>query len=314
VFRSAPYLSRLYFHRPYICLLFLVIAFAACEDNIEDPTLAVTFGPPQYPQALSVNGSTVSLTWLPGVGSSDETFVGYIVEFGSIEDSIPKSNIFYIADALPAGSVLFNLYSYRTDGPRSDVASIRWAAADRFDTPLELTEYFVQDPQRQSGLDLGSQSDDPSTIQIEPIDTVVLAKMDCFLHGGSGVVSDSLQLWSAYLYRSDLRRTFFSTVRHSAQSLDYPLATFPASGTFSRDTITVADNTIYYARLTGVSRFDTLYARFHVQIVDGLAFPFRKIIITVSLQRVPGVPYAVRFRDYRPDVERLINDVPPGSG
>jgi hypothetical protein len=288
-------------HVRALVLLSLLAAFSTgCGDNIEPVIYAVTFGPPQDLKALSLTKSSISLSWSAGIGSDDPEFLGYIVEVDGVEDSLARTSLSYVADSLPPGPTSFVLYSYRSDGPRSNFTTIQWAPADRFNAPIVLKEYFIQEPQRMAGLNVGSQTTDPSAMQIEPVDSTVISMMDVFLHGGSGFASDSLRLWSAHWFRADLRQTSFSTIVHQATSLDYHIASFPPSGTFTKDTISVTDNTILYARITGDDVPDTLYARIHIQVIPGPGFPNREILVRISLQRVPGVPYAHECDEGRP--------------
>jgi hypothetical protein len=120
----------------------------------------------------------------------------------------------------------------------------------------------------------------------------VLFRMDLYLYGGVGQLEDPLALWSASRFRTDLRKTAFSSVRHQSSTLDLPLSSFPAAETFLQDTVLLSNNTIYYARVTGNSRFDTLYARIHVIIPSGQRWPDRTVLMTVSLQRVVGLRFA----------------------
>jgi hypothetical protein len=273
-----------------VCIGFLVSLAPGCDDQVQTGGF-VEFNPPQELKAYSANDSTVNLTWSPSPDAGESSFLGYIVEFNGGEDSLGASQLAYGAAPLLAGIRVFTLYSYRSDGPRSNGATIRWAPAARFDTPVTITEFFIQNPTRASGFNVGSQSTDPSAMSLDVIDSAVINLMDLYLFGGSGQITTPLALWSAHLFRGDLKQTMFSSVTHSSTTLDFPLAAFPDDVTFVKDTIAALDNTIYYAKIQG-DVTDTLFARIHVRIVPGLSFPNRAVEIRVSLQRVPGVPYA----------------------
>jgi hypothetical protein len=270
------------------------MVFSACGENMESPNIAVTFGPPQNLGAVSQSASSVTLHWQPGIGAEDSTFLGYIVVINGVEDSIPKTQLGYLADSLPPGPTFFTVHSYQSDGPRSDAATITWAPADRIELNAIVTEYFNQAPTRLSAFTLGSQTRDPMSLPVTLSDTNITRSMDLLLHGSNGVVEFPLALWGAHLFQVGLRVTKFSTISDSAANLDFARTTFPDEGTFVADSVVVLHNRIYYLRVAGDSAGDTLYARIHVTITPNRVFPNREVIINVSLQRIPGVPFAVQ--------------------
>ncbi|MDH4070378.1 MAG: fibronectin type III domain-containing protein [Ignavibacteria bacterium] len=268
------------------------LVLAGCGEHIQDPQMAVTIGPPQSLGAVSQTGSSVTLHWSAGIGDGDPTFLGYIVDYGGIEDSVPKTQLGYLAESLPPGATLFNVHSYQSDGPRTDPATILWAPADRFEINAIVVEYFLQAPGRISGFSMGSETRNPNSMAIEPIDTTVLGELDFYLYGSNGVVENPLSLYGAQLFRSDFRRTEFSTVSDSAANLNFPLGQFPDESTFVLDSVSVAENRLYYLRIRSDNGVDHLYGRIHVRISPGRIFPDRQVTINVSLQRTPGVPFA----------------------
>ena len=278
----------------------------ACGEHMDSPVYAVTFGPPQNLKAVSQSATSVTLHWDPGIGADDPTFLGYIVVINGVEDSIPKTELGYLAESLPAGPVLFAVHSYQSDGPRSNAATITWAAADRLEISALVTEYFNQVPTRLSSFSAGSQTRDPMALPVTLSDTTITRAMDMLLHGSNGVVEFPLALWSAHLFQVGLRVCRFSTVSDSAANLNYPLASFPHDSTFVADSVTVEHNRIYYALITGDSPGDVLYARIHVSVTPNRPFPNREIIINVSLQRVPGVKYASLAAPLKPCRSDLI--------
>jgi hypothetical protein len=265
---------------------------AGCGENIETSNVAFTFSPPVDLKAYSLHASAVTLSWLASPDAGEASFLGYIVEVDGKEDSLSAVSLTYVADSLSAGASTFTVFAYRSDGPRSSGATIRWAPAARFDVPVTLTEFSLQDPSRHSGLDVGSQSTDPGSLPLDQIDSSVTNLMDLYLFGGSGQIESPLALWSANRFLGTLKQTKFSTVAHSSTDLDLPLSSFPDIASFVRDTVIIAHNTIYYAKVQG-DNADTLYARIHVSILPGLTFPNRVVQIRISLQRAPGVFYAV---------------------
>jgi hypothetical protein len=278
-----------------LCISGLTAALlSACGEHMDSPVYAVTFGPPQSLSAVSQSASSVTLHWQPGTGADDPTFLGYIVVINGTEDSIPKTELGYLASSLPAGPTQFVVHSYQSDGPRSDAASITWAPADRQEINAIVTEYFNQAPTRLSAFSVGSQTRNPMALPVTLSDTNITRAMDLLLHGSNGVVEFPMALWSAHLFQVGLRRTMFSTVSDSSANLDFPRTSFPGEATFVADSVLVQHNRIHYVRITGDSPGDTLYARIHVSITPNRFFPNREIIINVSLQRTPGVPFALR--------------------
>jgi len=275
-----------------MCLVPFVLLAAGCGDNLQTGNVELTFSPPVDLKAYAASETVVSLSWSASPDAAESSFLGYIVELEGEEDSIPASSLSYLADSLSPGTKTFIAYAYRSDGPRSSGATIRWAPAARFDSPVVLTEFNLQDPARLSGLNVGSQSTDPSSLPLDQIDSSVTNLMDLYLFGGSGQIDAPLALWSANRFLGTLKQAKFSTVVHSATDLNVPLSSFPEIASFMKDTIVVSNNTIYYAKIQG-DNFDTLYARIHVRILPGLVFPNRQVEIRISLQRVPGVLYAV---------------------
>ncbi len=83
------------------------------------------------------------------------------------------------------------------------------------------------------------------------------------------------------------------TVPSGSPTLDFPLSSFPDTSTFTRDSVAVDDNTIYYVRSPGAGQSYN-YARIHVHLRPATFLPNRSVEIRVPLQRTPNVPYAYR--------------------
>lgn len=277
---------------PRVAVPFTVALLALrCGDNIESPGSGGTFGPPQNVKAASINSSTIRLDWSPATASSDSTFRGYIVQWGSRADTVPKISFSMTIDSLGRGQTLFSLYSLRTTGQLSDPALIRWAPAARFDSAIVVFENNTATSTREEGVNVGTRTTNPSAMVIEPADPAVVQRMDLYFYGGRGPIRDSLAMWSASLFVGILNQTRFSTVMHAATSLDFAIGSFPDPGTFTKDSIAVVDNTIYYARVIGEPQ-EVNYCRIHLHVRPMSIFPNRIIEVRISLQRVPGLLFA----------------------
>lgn len=279
----------------------LVALALGCGDNLETPTPVVTFGAPQNLKALSVNQSTIRVQWSASANSTDSTFQGYIVQRGSRRDTLGRSQLVYTADSLPAGESVFFIYSLRSDGFRSDAATIRWAPATRFDSVYEVYENVAPVSVRPEAFNIGTSTTNPSVLIMDPNDPDVEQTMDLFFNGDSLETRQSLSLWSANLLVGSFNTTLFSTHTDQSPSLDFPLSAFPAENTFVQDSITFVDNTIYYLKVIG-DPLQVNYSRIHVHIKAGTIYPNRIIQVHVSLQRTAGLLYAFNMPD---DVEGI---------
>ena len=272
--------------RKELCIV-LVLAFVGCGEN-QSTTSPSALKAPENLKALSVNGTTVGLQWTPPSGQSDSVG-GYVVQVGSTRDTLGKTQLSYLADSLTPGEKTFTVYALRVSGALSDGAVITWAPASRFDTPIVLTEYKTNNTSLLSALDVGTATLNPAAMTVTSPNA---AQMDLYLYGGSGAVQDSLQLQSTSLLASVWNSTLFSTVTQSSTGLDYYLAAFPDPTTFTLARVPVVDNTIYYVRVVGdYGAYN--YARIHVHVQPGTVFPSRTVEVRVSLQRVPGLLYAL---------------------
>jgi len=270
----------------------LVMCSLRCGDNIESPgSGGGTFGPPQNIKAAAIDNSTIRLDWSPATVSGDSTFQGYIIAWGSRADTVSKTTFSITIDSLSQGEILVRLYSLRTTGQISDPALIRWAPAARFNSPIVVFEYNPSTPPREEGVNVGTRTTNPSAMAIDPAVDSVRQSMDFYIYGGNGQIEQPLALWSAHLYLGSFNRTFISTVTDSAGSLDYGIASFPDPTTFIKDSISVADNRIYYARVVGDPQ-EVNYCRIHLHVRPGPVFPNRIIEVRISLQRVPGLLFA----------------------
>ncbi len=231
-----------------VALLSFAILFG-CGEIIESLEPSDSFGPPQDLKALSVNDSTVRLHWSAAVGASDSLFQGYIVRWDSNQDSV--ETLSYRVDSLSPGQKEFLVRSFKTDGQVSDGAVITWAPAARFDSVYTVFENTSSGSVRPEGFNVGTQTTDPSVMVIDLTSSTVVQTMDLYFSGGSGQISQPLAMSSASVLFGSLNQTLFSSVRHSSTSLDFPLSSFPDVATFTKDTIAVNDNTIYYARVIG---------------------------------------------------------------
>jgi hypothetical protein len=266
-------------------ILVLALAIAGCGEN-QDTTSPSAVGAPENLKALSVNSATVGLQWSAPTGQSDSVG-GYVVQVGSVRDTLGENQLSFLADSLTPGEKTFTVYTRRLSGALSDGAVIKWAPAARFDVPIALYEYRTSNTSLLSALDVGSATLDPAAMTVT-LDNA--SRIDLYLYGGNGAVEDTLQLQSTSLLVSSWNATAFSTIHQSSSGLDYYLSAFPAGSTFTLDHVTVTDNTIYYVRTIGDNGLT--YARIHVHVQAGASFPSRAVEVRVSLQRVPGLLYA----------------------
>lgn len=278
--------------------LLLVLAVVGCGKNQESTSPSLQFGPPENLRAQSVNNTTVALLWVAPSGQPD-SLGGYVVQVGNARDTLDRTATSFLADSLTPGEKTFAVYARKKSGTLSTGAVIKWAPAARFDSPVVLYEYKTNQTSVASALDVGSASLSPSAMTVTAANAGL---MDIYLYGGSGSVQDTLQLQSASLLAQGTayNSTKFSTTFTVSSGLNYFLAAFPDAATFTLDQAKVIDNTVYYVRVVG-DNGNTNYARIHVHVVPGAVFPSRAVEIRVSLQRSPGLLYALRDdRAHRP--------------
>ncbi len=267
--------------------LLLLLVLAGCGENLDTTSPSTQVGPPENLKALSVNGTSVGLQWTPPSGPAD-SLGGYVVQWGAKRDTLGKTALSFVADSLTQVEKTFTVYSRRVSGALSDGAEIKWAPAARFDSPLVLYEYKTNVTTVESALDAGTATLNPSALSINSANA---PRTDFYLYGGLGQVAQALELWSMNTLTAVWNTTYFSTVTHQSDGLDYYLASFPASSTFTLDHVTVTDNTIYYIKVVGDNGTNN-YARIHVHLKAGASFPSRAVEIRVSLQRTPALLYA----------------------
>lgn len=272
---------------PLLCIAWL--GTSGCGDNIQSPGTPSSIGTPRDVKAYSVGFSSVNVSWSAPANGTDSLLAGYIVGTGAYLDSVAAGVLNYRFDSLSQGARTFTVRSYRAGGAQSDVVGIVWAPAERFDTPYTLFENNTVISSRPEGFNVGTRTTNPSTTALE---ASAQTTMDFYIDGGIGGVQRPLAMVSASRYQAGWNETRFSTVAHAASSLDFPLSSFPAEITFTRDSVEIADNMIYYLHVIG-DPGESNYARLHVRFISGTSFPDRQIQIRVSLQRLPGVLYAL---------------------
>ncbi|HTS00300.1 MAG TPA: hypothetical protein VML00_11135, partial [Bacteroidota bacterium] len=169
----------------------------------------------------------------------------------------------------------------------SDAATITWAPAWRFDAaPIVATEYNPGLQSGTPGISAGSSVRNPAAIAISN-PGVADTTMDFYLYGPAG---GALELVSASVYSSGWHTTTFSTQSTSSADLNAPLGAFPPDNTFTQQNVTVSDNTIFYAKISG-NAGEIYYIRLHVHLTGG-STGSRTAEVRISLQRVPLLPYA----------------------
>jgi hypothetical protein len=261
------------------------LLLAGCGKNLAGPGVDILLGVPQNLKAVSVDSTHVRISWSASVDTAKPDFAGYSVSWGSVADTVSATTQSYLAGPLPAGVQLFTLRSRKTGGEVSDPVSMSWAPASRFDTsPLVLLERDPSTPDLICGIHAGSQTTNPAALSLVVTNQPLL---DFFLEGLGG---QPLVLRSASEFQTNWKLTLFSTQSDSSLTLDLPLSAYPPDATFTLTDLLIKDNTIYYAQIRGDTG-ETLALRFHVHILPGV-FPNRSVEIRLSLQRLPGVPYA----------------------
>jgi hypothetical protein len=272
-------------------VLILAFIFFGCGDNIENPPATVVLSPPQTLTAVSLSSTSVRIQWSPPATGVDSAFLGYLVTVGTRVDTLSRAQLSYMKDSLSTGAVTFSVAAFKQGGTRSANANITWAAAARFDSTYVMHEKNAVISQYFDGFHVGSASTNPFTMLSDPADPQVQQLLHFFLNGGTQQIQQPLAFWSAHLLVGSFNHTLFSTQVDSAASLDFPLGAFPGDETFTKDTIQIANNRIYYARIVG-DPDQVNYARIHVRFVVGSAFPDRLIEVRISLQRAPGLLFA----------------------
>jgi hypothetical protein len=266
-------------------IVLLTIVAVGCGDNLAtDPN-----GPSRAPRNLSAfssNETSVSLSWAAPTDSADSSFTGFQVKVAGQTIDLPKTARSRAVTGLPMGEQVFEVVAKRSSGT-AESATIRWAPAARFTTPIDLPEFIPYVP-LASGMDVGDSLFTPTALSIEASSQ---SRMDLYLQAFSDT-DTGLTFKSARIYNAGWRPTAFSTVSHAATNavspLDYPLKEFPGENTFSVAVLRLTDNTIFYALTVGADG-TVHYARLYVRITPGLAFPSRRVTVQVSLQRAAGV-------------------------
>ncbi len=269
-----------------IAVIAAAVLWTGCGNNLAGPAGNSLLRPPSALTALSVDNAHVQVNWSAPGDASDTTFRGYIISWGTVTDTIAKTPLQFTAGPLSPGAVTFSIRSLLKSGQVSDPASITWAPAWRYDAaPIVLTEYNSALQSGVPGLDVGSGTSDPKSVGLQ--DANADSTLDIYLYGPGG---SDLQLVSASVYNAGWHQTYFSTVSTPSADLNAPLAAFPQDNTFTAQTVTPADNTIYYVKATG-NAGEVNYVRIHVHLLGG-NFPNRQVEIRLSLQKISRLPYA----------------------
>jgi hypothetical protein len=270
--------------RPRIVVMICLIPlFTGCGDETSPEVDGVIVGAPLNLRALSVDDNTIRIIWDQPGGANTETVRGYGVRWDNRRDTLPFPSSEYSASVRPPRVVTFSVVTLLTTGEASDSVTIAWAPAARYDSAFVLIEFYNAQPGRVCGLDAGTTTRAPSAMALTPAAEPLL---DMYLIGNGG---QPLLLQSARLYSQDWNATLFSTVSHPSGNLDYPLPAFPGTTTFTQESITLQQNTIYYARIVGEGG-DYHFVRLHVRTSG--TYPNRSCEVRLSLQRLPNTPYA----------------------
>ncbi|HTO95370.1 MAG TPA: hypothetical protein VMM80_13345 [Bacteroidota bacterium] len=268
-------------------LIAAVILCEGCGNNLAGPSSSSSpLRPPSNLQALALDSAHVRLTWTAAQNAADTSFRGYVVAWGSTADTIAKSAVQFTAGPLARGQATFQVRSLLTSGQASDAATITWAPAWRFDASPIVAEEFNSSLQSGTpGVSAGSATRNPAGVGFS--DPSADSTMDFYLYGPAG---GPLQLLSASVYNAGWHATFFSAQTTAAADLNTPLPAFPPDNTFALQAVTLSDNTVYYARISG-NAGEVYYCRVHIHFTGG-SFPNRTAEVRISLQKVPRLPYA----------------------
>ena len=269
-------------------LIAAVILWEGCGNNLAGPSASNSaLRAPSNLQALSLDSAHVRLTWTAPQDASDTSFAGYSVAWGATADTLARTAVQFTAGPLASGQATFQVRSLLKNGQASDPVAITWAPAWRFDqSPVVVTEYNPSLQTGTPGVSAGSAVRNPSPVAFSnpgAADTT----MDFYLYAPAG---GALELVSANVYSAAWHTTSFSTQSTSSGDLNAPLAAFPPDNTFTLTSVNVADNTIYYAKISG-NAGETYYIRVHCHLAGG-SYPSRVVEVRISLQKVPRLPYA----------------------
>jgi len=269
-------------------LIAAVILWEGCGNNLAGPSSSSSaLRPPTSLAALSLDSAHVRLSWTAPQDASDTSFAGYTVAWGSTIDTAGRSALQFTAGPLARGAATFSVRSLLKNGQASNAVSIAWAPAWRFDqSPVVVTEYNASLQSGTPGVAAGSAVRNPSAVAFSN-PGIADTTMDFYLYGPAG---GALELVSASVYSAGWHATTFSTQSTSSADLNAPLGAFPPDNTFTQQNVTVSDNTIYYAKISG-NAGEFYYVRLHVHLTGG-SFPSRTAEVRISLQRVPLLPYA----------------------
>jgi len=270
-----------------LALVAAVMLWEGCGNNLEGPAgSSSTARPPSNLEALSLDSAHVRLSWTAAENASDTSFAGYVVSWGGTSDTIARTALQFTAGSLARGSATFQVRSLLKNAQVSDAVAIIWAPAWRFDTPpIAIEEYYPSFQTGTPGVSAGSSVRNPAAVGFS--DLSADSTMDFYLYGPAG---GALQLVSASGHEVNWHATYFSTQTTGSTDLNAPLAAFPPDNTFTLQSVGAADNTIYYAKISG-NAGDVYYVRVHVHLTGG-SFPTRTAEVRISLQRVSRLPYA----------------------
>ncbi|HUI10608.1 MAG TPA: hypothetical protein VL221_09795 [Bacteroidota bacterium] len=271
-----------------LALIAAVMLWEGCGNNLAGPSSGSSaLRPPSNLAALSLDSAHVRLSWTAAQNAADTSFRGYVVSWGATADTIAASATQFPAGPLARGAAAFAVRSLLKSGQASDAATITWAPAWRFDaSPVVATEYNPSLQTGSPGVAAGSAVRNPSA---ESFSTPGVADttMDFYLYGPA---AGALEFVSASVYSAGWHATLFSSQSTASADLNAPLAAFPPDNTFTLSSVTLADDTIYYAKISG-NAGEIYYIRVHVHLTGG-SYPSRTAEVRISLQKVPLLPYA----------------------
>jgi hypothetical protein len=272
----------IYYISIILSVLLSVVSGCTFEEDLagsQDPLFQVT-----ALKAASIDSTSVLLTWIPSANDSSPLFEKYRLYWTYVNaadssigttDSVdlPRGTSRYLVAGLAKGvEYLFTLYINPQSLAVRPYTSIRWAPA---------SNYGITTLSSQAVLALYDSTQNPAGPSVIALDDPDAQSYgDLFLH-------DDMTLRSASLKGTGWRRTLFSTIQISADSVPLPMVLFPAISSFTDSIVSVQPKTIFFCKTQ-----DGHYARLYVKDIPPMARPISAITLNVSYQTRQSLLYA----------------------
>lgn len=295
-------------------LFVTLFGFYACDEIItpdpEKPEPIVSL------EANSIDNQTVGLKFEGSPSESNALFDGYYLKItpGTFpEEKIPvgSKNLYKVQGLTEGTEYTFTVYAKYTNGEVSLEKSIKWSPATRYSADIRVYEYAST---RGSGLNLNDASGEPTTLTIANAskwdicldtrnDKLVIGSpkasdyTDANFKFGNGQSARDLDVYNVYTTINDLDDVFDTKAINEYANPTQKVYDFTNSTTgFVMFVKTYPGTSSYYAKV--------LVKANNGKILQGTA-PDRYVQLSVSYQKVAGVPYA-KF-EYAAPVVRLNN-------